>query len=194
MKNEDDLVVHTGRTFSNINYEDQILENREFIKCDFVSCNFSRSDLSGNDFMDCNFNDCNLSLTIVIDTGFKNTTFTRCKILGVDFSKCNKFLYSFTFIESYLDYSTFYGTKLRKTILKHCSLKESDFEATDLTMSVFENCDLEGTKFVRSVLEKADFRTAKNTGIDPDLNNLKQAKFSHDNLSGLLLKHRLDIS
>lgn len=157
-----------------------------------MGCDFSRSDLSDNDFVDCNFIECNMSLMIVKETGLKNITFTDCKILGVDFSKCNRFLYSFTFNASYLDFSTFYGTKLRKTIFTDCSLKEADFESTDLTMSVFKNCDLTGTKFIGTTLEKADFRTAQNFTIEPDLNKMKQAKFSTDNLAGLLSKYRLE--
>jgi len=158
-----------------------------------MNCNFSKSDLSHNDFMDCQFKQCNFSLTTVVGTGFKDATFIGCKILGIDFSKCNKFLFSFLFEQSHLDYSTFFGTKLKKTKFIDCSLKQTDFEETDLTASVFHNCDLSGASFVRSVLEKADFRTARNFSFDPAVNKVKQAKFSALNLAGLLYQFQLDI-
>ncbi|ETZ20737.1 pentapeptide repeat-containing protein [Pedobacter sp. V48] len=193
MNNSNETTIHEGKTFNSINYAEKRLENREFIKCEFVNCDFSKSDLSHNDFMDCHFKQCNFSLTVVTGTGFRDVTFTGCKILGIDFSKCNKFLFSFHFDRSHLDYSTFYGTKLKKTNFTECSLKETDFEECDLTSSVFHNCDLSGATFVRSVLEKTDFRTAKNFSLDPAVNKVKQAKFSALNLSGLLYQYNLDI-
>ncbi|WEK20938.1 MAG: pentapeptide repeat-containing protein [Candidatus Pedobacter colombiensis] len=191
--NNNETTVHEGKTFTGINYAEKQLKNREFINCEFISCDFSKSDLSHNDFMNCHFKQCNFSLTIVIGTGFKDATFTGCKVLGIDFSKCNKFLFSFSFEQCQLDYSTFYGTKLRKTKFIECSLKETDFEATDLTSAIFHNCEMSGATFVRSILEKADFRTARNFSLDPAVNKVKQAKFSAMNLTGLLYQYNLDI-
>lgn len=193
MNNSNENVLHQDKTFTNVNYAEKRLENREFVNCEFVSCDFSKSDLSNNDFVDCHFKQCNFSLTIVTGAGFKDVTFTGCKVLGIDFSKCNKFMFSFVFVKSYIDYSTFYGTKLRKTRFTECSLKETDFEGTDLTSSVFDNCDLAGTRFQRSILEKTDFRTARNFSFDPEMNTMKKARFSASNLSGLLDKFNLDI-
>ena len=90
-------------------------------------------------------------------------------------------------------YSTFFGTKLRKTNFTDCSLKEVDFSNVDLSESVFKNCELSGATFINTILEKVDFRTALNYGMNPDLNKIKKAKFSALNLSGLLHKHNLDI-
>lgn len=193
MSQFDKTVTHEDKIFTNINYAEKRLANREFISCEFVNCDFSKSDLSHNDFMNCHFKQCNFSLTIVTGTGFKEAVFTGCKILGIDFSKCNKFLFSFRFEQSHLDYSTFYGTKLRKTSFTDCSLKETDFEEADLTSGIFDNCDLSGATFVRSILEKTDFRTARNFSLDPAANKIKQAKFSALNLAGLLYQFNLDI-
>jgi fluoroquinolone resistance protein len=193
MSESSETTVHQDKTFTSIDYAEKQLKNREFINCEFVSCDFSKSDLSHNDFVDCHFKQCNFSLTIVVGTGFRDVTFSGCKILGIDFSKCNKFLFSFKFEKSQLDYSTFYGTKLKKTKFTDCSLKETDFEEADLTGSVFDNCDLSGTSFARTILEKVDFRTARNFGFDPAVNKVKQAKFSASNLAGLLYHFNLDI-
>jgi uncharacterized protein YjbI with pentapeptide repeats len=102
-------------------------------------------------------------------------------------------MFSFSFQGCILDYSVFYGTKLRKTNFISCSLKEVDFEAADLSSAVFSNCDLTATSFNRTILEKTDFRTARNFSFDPALNNMKKARFSSANLSGLLDHFKLDI-
>jgi len=68
-----------------------------------------------------------------------------------------------------------------------------DFTETDLSMAVFKNSDLLNTSFMRTNLEKADFRSAFNYSIDPELNKIKKAKFSAEGLSGLLTKYNIDI-
>lgn len=193
MQEPSETTVHQNKTFTDINYAGKQLQKREFIKCEFVKCDFSKSDLSHNDFVDCEFSHCNFSLTQVTGTGFSNITFTDCKILGIDFSTCNKFMFSFSFNACILDYSVFYGTKLRKTNFVNCSLKEVDFESADLSSAVFNNCDLTATSFNRTILEKTDFRTARNFSFDPALNTMKKARFSSNNLSGLLYHFKLDI-
>jgi len=68
-----------------------------------------------------------------------------------------------------------------------------DFAETDLSMAIFKNSDLLNTSFMRTNLEKADFRSAFNYSIDPELNKIKKAKFSSDGLSGLLTKYHIEI-
>ena len=103
------------------------------------------------------------------------------------------FAFSFSFTECHLDYSNFFGTKLRKTTFKNCTLKDVEFGEADLTASEFLGCDLSSAIFSNSILEKTDFRTAVNFAIDPDVNKMKKAKFSALNLVGLLYRHNLDI-
>lgn len=186
-------IVHENKTFSGVNYAEKKLRNRGFVKCEFVSCDFNKSDLKGNDFEDCTFRQCNFSMADIDGTGFRNAVFIGCKMLGIDFTRGSKFAFSFSFTECYLDYSNFFGTKLRKTIFKDCTLKEVEFTEADLTASAFPGCDLLGAKFSNTLLEKADFRSAVNFGIDPDSNKMKKARFSALNLSGLLYRHNLDI-
>ena len=82
---------------------------------------------------------------------------------------------------------------MKKTNFIDCSIKEVDFAETDLSMAVFKNSDLFNTSFMRTNLEKADFRSAFNYSIDPELTKIKKAKFSSDGLSGLLTKYQIDI-
>lgn len=194
MRDDEDVpVVHNGRTFNAVNFAGKTLLNREFVKCIFESCDFTKSDLSGNMFMSCSFRQCNFSLATLKETGLRDATFSGCKMLGLDFSACNRFLFSFRFEACILDYSVFFGTKLKKTVFEGCSLKEVDFNEADLSQSVFRDCELAGARFGRTNLEKADFRSAQNFLIDPGSNTLKRTRFSAMNLAGLLAQYNLDL-
>jgi len=56
-----------------------------------------KGDLKTNNFDDCSFDNCNFTMAVIEGTGFKDATFRSCKLLGVDFSQCNKFMFSFQF-------------------------------------------------------------------------------------------------
>ena len=187
------LTTHDERTFEKIDYSEKTLSKREFINCEFIDCNFQKSDLSHNDFMDCIFTRCNFSLAVLNGTGIKNAQFIDCKLMGIDFSRCNPFLFSVSFQNCHLDYCSFFQLKLKKTTFSNCSVKEVDFAETDLSMAVFKECDLLNTSFIRSILEKTDFRTAINYAFDPELNKIKKAKFSLPGVTGLLSKYQIDI-
>lgn len=189
----DDTVTHQNKVFSKVDYMGKKLRNRAFVKCEFLGCSFNKSDLRHNSFEDCHFTQCDFSMAEVDGAGFRNVEFIGCKILGVNFSRCSKFALSLAFTDCNLDYSNFFGTKLRKTIFNNCRLKEVEFTEADLTASVFSKCDLSLARFSNSILEKTDFRTASNFIVDPSINRVKKAKFSVFNLTGLLSKYDLDI-
>jgi len=92
-----------------------------------------------------------------------------------------------------LELSTFYQLKLKQTLFTDCKLTSVDFTETDLTRSTFENCDLKQTIFDRSILEHVNFESAYNFSIDPEINRIKNAKFSKENISGLLDKYKIKI-
>lgn len=188
-----ETVLHQDKIFKNVDYSEKKLSNREFLNCAFKNCNFTKSDLSNNEFMDCNFKNCNFSLTILQAAGLKNIKFFGCKLMGIDFNKCNSFLFSVNFQDCHLDYSSFFQMKMKKTNFIDCSIKEVNFAETDLSMAVFKNCDLLNTSFMRTNLEKTDFRRALNYSLDPELNKIKKAKFSSAGISGLLMKYNIDI-
>ena len=71
---------------------------------------------------------------------------------------------------------------------------EVDFTESDLTGALFKECDLEKAIFQRSILENADLKTSYNFTIDPEKNRLKKAKFSKENIRGLLEKYNIDIT
>lgn len=82
---------------------------------------------------------------------------------------------------------------MTRTIFKNSSLKNVDFTETDLTKSLMINCDLTDTIFDRTVLKEADLSSALNFIIDPELNNIRKAKFSVQGLAGLLVKYGIEV-
>ena len=164
----------------------------DYENCIFTNCDLSNTDLSQRVFLDCEFISCNLSTANFIKTGLKNVRFKDCKLLGLHFENCDQFLFQVDFNNCVLNLSSFYKLKLKKTRFKDSNLTEVDFTETDLASSLFDNCDLAGARFERTILEKADLRTARNYSIDPELNKIKKAKFSIHGIAGLLDKYDIE--
>jgi fluoroquinolone resistance protein len=188
-------------TFDKVDFTQTPLTMGEYEYCIFTNCNFSNSDLSDFIFLECEFLDCNLSLTKLIQTALKGVKFKNCKMVGLNFRGCNEFGFIVYFEGCTLNYASFSNvdvdlkkrTKLKHTIFRNSLLQEVDFTQCDLSYVIFDNCDLIGAIFEDTILEKADFRTAFNYSIDPELNRIKKAKFSRSGLAGLLDKYDLEI-
>lgn len=180
-------------TFSKIDYSDKELSGKEFNACTFAHCNFLNSNLSHNEFTNCYFDTCNLSMAMLEHTKLDNAQFINCKIMGVDFSKCSDFLFSASFSKCTLDFTQFLGKNLKKIKFEDCSMKEANFTESNLTDAALINCDLSRTVFYRTTLIKADFRTSYNYTIDPELNRIKNAKFSMNGVLGLLEKYDISV-
>jgi uncharacterized protein YjbI with pentapeptide repeats len=98
-----------------------------------------------------------------------------------------------SFEKCQLDLSSFYKLDLKNTRFTDCQLRETDFIECDLTGSVFDNCDLTGAVFSSTKLGKVDFRTSFGYSINPELNQIKKAKFSLPGIKGLLDAHDIEI-
>lgn len=188
-----DILINDDKTFENVDYALQKLPISEFNNCEFIQCNFSKTDVNNSTFMDCLFKGCDFSLAKLNNTGIKNIRFVNCRLRGIEFGACNDFLFSASFDNCQLDYSSFYKKKMKKAFFENCSLKQVDFSHADLSGAVFKNCDLLHAIFIQTNLEKADFRTAKGYSFDPEQNKIKKAKFSYSDVGGLLAKYHIDI-
>jgi fluoroquinolone resistance protein len=186
-------VLQQEKTFSNKNFSEKKITGREFDRCIFTNCDFSSCSISQSDFIDCLFDNCNFSMANLNHSGLKNCDFINSKLVGMDFSVCNDFLFSVNFKNCQLDYSTFFQKKMKKTKFIECSLKEVDFSEVELTESIFMTCDLLGAVFENTILVKADLRGALNYNIDPEQNKIKKAKFAYPGLIGLLDKYEIII-
>ncbi len=178
-----------GQTFSKQDYRKSSLTKGEYERCIFMNCDFSDVDISHIQFSDCEFTGCNLSMTKMIATSLRGITFKDSKLLGVQFDTCNHFLLEFSFENCILNFASFFGLKIPKTIFKNCSLQEANFSGSDLSGSIFENCDLMKAVFDRTNLEHTNLWSSYNYMIDLENNRLKNAKFSLSGLPGLLSKY-----
>lgn len=179
--------------FLKIDFSKTKIKKGEYDHCTFVNCNFEAIHASNIQFVECEFLECNFSNTIVNNTAFKDVAFINCKLLGVKFNECDPFLLQFSFKDCQLNFSSFYKLKIPNTKFSKCNLQEVDFTETVLTNAVFDDCDLGGAIFENTMLEKSDFRTAYNFNINPERNKLKGAKFSKENIAGLLSEYKISI-
>lgn len=184
---------HEGQTFDRVVFSEKPLPKGEYENCVFTRGDFGNANLSGFRFTDCTFTDCNLSLAKLANVALRTVAFNGCKLVGVRFEQANPFLLAVRFGRCNLHLASFHGLKLKGTLFRDCLLRETDFTGADLTGAVFAACDLQGALFERTVLEKADFRTAFHYAIDPDVNSLRKARFSALGLAGLLGKYELEI-
>ncbi len=183
----------SDESFKGLDFTIQRLPKADYENCIFESCNFSDGYLDNQNFMVCSFLECNLSNTNVANTQFKEVLFDHCKMMGVKFEDASDFLMDFTFEHCALEFSSFRALNLKKTRFLNCKLNEVDFTKTDLTASVLEKCDLERATFEHTILEKVDFTTAFNFKLDPNNNQLRNAKFHIEGLPSLLVAHQLKI-
>ena len=182
-----------NQLFESNNYSEQIVRGIEFQECTFKKCSFLNSNFAGNKFLDCKFDECDLSMMKLNSTFLQNSVFKDCKMLGVNFSECQDFLFSVSFKSCLLDYTSFAGKKMIKTNFTKCSLKQADFTQANLSGSVFEEVDLTDAVFLRTNLTEGKLETAYNYSIDPEINVLKKARFSVNGVAGLLSKYVIKI-
>ena len=181
------------KVFRNIIFRDEPLTRGEYESCSFIACDFTDTNLSNFRFTDCEFSDCNLSLIKINGTSFQNIIFNKCKILGLHFEDCNPFGLSFQFNNSILNHSSFYKVKTKGTVFSNSQLHSVDFADSDFSACIFDNCDLLDATFDNTILEKTDFRTSYNYSINPLTNRIKKAKFSLNNIAGLLQYFDIEI-
>jgi len=178
-----------GKSFVN----QSVLEIGIYENCDFNNCDFSNSNLSGITFIDCEFTACNLSMTKINLTSFKNVNFIDTKLLGLRFDQCNTFGFEISLDNCIANHASFYKLNLKRTLFKNTQLREVDFVEVNLSKATFDYCDLQGAVFENTNMKETDFRTAYNFAINPETNLIKKAKFSSNNIAGLLLKYDIEI-
>ena len=185
--------MHDNKTFEASTYAEKVIKGSEFHSCIFKKCDFTNSEFLNSKFVDCIFEGCNLSMMKLDGSTLNNAIFKHCKILGVNFTPCQDFLFTVRFESCFLDYSSFMDKKMLKTNFIQTSLKEVSFTRTNLSGSVFDQTDLMNAVFNQTDLTGVNFVTAFNYIIDPELNNIKKAIFSADGLAGLLNKYQIKI-
>lgn len=163
----------------------------EFDEYHFQNCDFSAADLSKLRFANCLFERCNLSSAKLADTALQNVAFDECKLLGLQFTACRDMLFGVHFDQCQLRYASFAGRHMPGTPFLRCIIDEADFADADLSGAIFQECSLAGTVFQNTQLKGADLRTATGFIIDPERNQLRQARFSLSGLLGVVAKYEL---
>jgi len=181
------------KTFDKLNLSGELIQQKIFEECIFTNCDFSECIFPKTRFVDCFFIDCNLSMVKFRNTGLQNISFRECKMLGCDFSESEPFLFEVKFESCVLDFASFADKKMPNTLFIDCTLKSSVFLKTTLNGALFQTCDLSEAVFRDTVLTEADLTSSRNYDIDPELNNIRKARFSLYGLPGLLAKYNIYI-
>jgi uncharacterized protein YjbI with pentapeptide repeats len=107
-------------------------------------------------------------------------------MVGLDFSKCKKLLFSITVENCQLLLCNFSEIDLHEMSFGKSRLKECDFFQSNLIKSDFSGCDLEDSVFEVCDLSFANLCRAINYNIDPAKNKVREAKFSMPEVISLL--------
>lgn len=158
------------------------IASKEFEDCTFVNCDFRDAQLLHCIFEDCRFLRCDMGVMNVAGSRFSDVVFEECKMSGIDWTKA---LYSdviaaapMRFLNSVLDYSSFYGLSLKEMEMRGCRAEDVDFRESDLSGADLRESDFSKSLFRNTDLSNADFTLAQNYTIDINVNTLKGAKFS----------------
>ncbi|OGF99571.1 hypothetical protein A2Y99_04365 [Candidatus Gottesmanbacteria bacterium RBG_13_37_7] len=171
--------------FTDLNYSNKIIKNKEFEVCQFEKCSFVDCIFENCRFLDCSFRECILSAISPVNSIFSEVKFIEAKVIGFDWTKA-KSVRSLYFEKSIINYSNFTGLKLPDIKLKYCTSNEADFSECDLSNGDFEGTDFERTRFFHTNLTKTNFSKASNYSIDFRVNKIKKAKFSLPEATSLL--------
>lgn len=84
--------------------------------------------------------------------------------------------------------------KLNRATFTYSQLRGVDFSRAIMKNVTLTTCDLLNALFENTNLEKADFSHSINYSIHPELNNLKEAKFTLPEVVGLLDAFKIKIT
>lgn len=185
--------VYEDEVFKSLDLGGKSLKKSVFDEVTFENCHFVESNWQQAQFNGCRFKNCNLSLIDLTGCRLQQAVFEECKIVGLNFYKCEKILH-LSFHKSILQTCNFTDLKLKGTSFAGSKIREVYFTGTDLSEANFTHTDLLGTVFHQCNLTKADFRNAQNYAIDLQTNNAKKAHFSLPEATDLLKCFDITIS
>jgi len=169
--------LHNDVLFENITYQEKQVLDREFNNCTFRKCNLYGANFEDSVFFNCVFEQCDLSLLKVKHCSFINVQIINSKAMGVLwYDTTNPF--SVKFVDSCIDYCSFYGKIAKKLQVINCQARDVDFTKSTLNESNFEGTDLLNATFYESDITQTNFVNARNYFINMYVNTVKQARFS----------------
>lgn len=181
------------QNYKNHFFSETEIQFKEFENCTFENCNLSNCEYLGVVFSDCTFIRCNFTEAKINYVALRNCDFIGCQLTSVNFAMTDQVLFDYRFTDCAMDFTQFYGLKMKRMTFTNCSLISADFMKTDLTEVLFDRCNLHLAVFTDSIANKADFYSSLNYSIDPEKTKLEKAIFSQNGLQGLLQKYKLVI-
>jgi uncharacterized protein YjbI with pentapeptide repeats len=175
-----------NEVFRGEEYSRQSFDGGEFDTCTFVGCDFSYTDLGSCIFSECVFDDCRMLLTTIVDTVLRRVEFRDSDLRGIDFEPAAEFGFEIASKGSRFDNCSFVRRKMKNTLFRGGELRECYFAECDLSGTSFDECVMAGTTFERCDLSGADLRTAIGYVVNPLDNRVARARFSEQNLAGLV--------
>lgn len=188
---------YTEQVFESVDLQQKVLKSKKFYDCTFIKCYFNETVFKECSFYDSTFENCNLSLMRIRGCVYSNVLFKDSKVVGVNWTEavCPKIKIDspIQFLNCAINHSTFLGLGLREIRIRECSAGNVDFREADLTRADFTGTDLIDSLFMKTILNGADFSSAKNYTIDVALNPVKKAKFSLPQAMSLLYSLDIDL-
>jgi len=189
---------YEDQKFNNLVIDKKEIQGITFQNCTFNNCSFRETIFRMCKFRECTFKEGDLSLIQVDGSTFSRTRFEDLKLIGVNWvmgswgkKEIQQSLKSLDFENCVLNYSTFMGLTLQRSLIRKCIAKEVDFSDADLKLADCTYTNFENSRFSNTDLTEADLRGATNYFIVPHLNILKKTKFSLPDALSLL--YNLDI-
>jgi uncharacterized protein YjbI with pentapeptide repeats len=177
-------------TFQGLDHAEGMIASKTFEECTFVSCSFSDAQFDHCKFIECTFRSCDLSNVKLNASKFQLVTFEECKVIGVDWTRADWPRYSapakLAFRKSIVNYASFFGLNLQELVLEECKVRNVDFRQGDFARSNFTYSDFAESMFGGTKLQSTDFSEATNYVMDIRENQLKGARFTRTEASGLL--------
>jgi len=135
-----------------------------------------------NILLSCNLSialsNCKLFCSIEATTTLTHRVFNNCKIMGVDFTKCDTLMIDFSMDECKIKNCLFSNLNLKKCNFYKSEVMESDFVNTNLSGSNLSESNFSGSLFHNTNLFKVNLIKSINYNINPLKNNIKEADFS----------------
>jgi fluoroquinolone resistance protein len=175
-----------NQTFRSCAWAEHNLKHKVYSHCAFENSDCTKVNWTSSKFLECTMHKCNLSLSIVDGCRLQGLVFRDCKLVGVNFGKCDPLFLSVQFHHCLIDTCNFSDLHLKGTAFVQCMIRETHFSNANLSEANFSGSDLRGSTFHNSNLSKANFIGAINYAINPLTNALKNARFSQPEVLALL--------
>jgi uncharacterized protein YjbI with pentapeptide repeats len=178
------------KTFHGLDHAEATLTGLTFEECTFTRCAFGDATFDHCKFIDCTFAACDLSNLKIKASKFQGVTFNECKVIGVDWTRADWPRYAaparLAFRKSVLDYSSFFDLDLQEIVMEECKVRHVDLRQGNFTRANFTYSDFAETLFGKTKLVGADFTESTNYVMDIRENQIKGARFTRTEASGLL--------